>query len=89
MRNEQNSAWVSGAYVSGESNTTNYIEMSHYFNNVGHPHTIDITIKSGLIYTGSSDTYIRPDDPHENSHKKGHTFLFCQNDASYHHQRKY
>ena len=50
--------------------------MSHYVNNVGHHHTIYSTEKYGLADTGSYGTYIRPDNPHENPHKQGHTILF-------------
>ena len=49
--------------------------MSHYINNIDNPHTIDIIIKSGLADTGSYDTYIRPDDPHENADKLGHSIF--------------
>ena len=47
---------MAGAYVLGGYNNTNVIEMSHYVNTAGHPHTIDITTKSGLEDTGSSGT---------------------------------
>ena len=56
--------------------------MSHYVKNIGHPHTIDSKIKSGLADKGESGTHIRPDDPHENTHKQGHTIFFlsaCDN----------
>ena len=72
----KNSGWVAGAYVLGESNRTNVIEMSHYINNIGHPHSIYITIKYGLAYTVASVTYISSDYPHKNTHKQGHTVFF-------------
>ena len=56
--------------------------MSHYVNSIFHPHTIDSTIKSGLVDTGSSGTYTRPDNPHENAHKQGHKYFVsssCRN----------
>ena len=37
------------------------------------PPTIDITIKYGLVNTGSFGTYIRPYDPHWNPHKRAYT----------------
>ena len=49
--------------------------MSHYFNNIGHPHKIDSTIKYRLADTGASGTYTRSEDPHENAHKRGHTIF--------------
>ena len=49
--------------------------MSHYIDNIEHPRTRDSAIKSGLGDTGASVTYIRPDDPYENAHKRGQTIL--------------
>ena len=64
----KNSVWVSLAYVIGEVNETNDIEMSHYVNTARHQHTIYSTIKYVLVDTWSSGTYIRPDCLHENAH---------------------
>ena len=68
----RNSGWVAGEYGLGNAYNTNVIYMSHYVNNIFHPHTIDSTIKSGLVDTGSSGTYTRPDNTHKNSHKQSH-----------------
>ena len=59
--------------------------MSHYVKNIGQPHTIDSTIKYGLVGTGESGIYISPENPHENSHKRGHT-VFIQHGATIYHQ---
>ena len=72
----KNSGCVEGAYVLGEANKTYVIEMYHYVNNSGHPHTIDSAIKYGLADTEASGTYIRPDNTHKNAHKLGHTIFF-------------
>ena len=45
----KNSGWVAGAYGLGGVNNTNVIEMSHYVNNIFHPHTIYSTIKYRLV----------------------------------------
>ena len=49
--------------------------MSHYVNNIVHPHTIDSTIKYEIVNTGAYVTYIRLEDTHENAHKRGHTIF--------------
>ena len=49
--------------------------MSHNVNNIGHLHTIDITIKSELEDTGSSGTHTRLYDTHENTQKRSHTIF--------------
>ena len=51
-----NSGWVSGEWGLGESNSNNFIYISHYINTVFHSQTIDSTIKYGLTYTGESGT---------------------------------
>ena len=45
----RNSGWIWGALKLGETNKNNFIDMSHYVKNIGHPHTIDCTIKSALL----------------------------------------
>ena len=50
--------------------------MYHYVKNIVHPHTMYSTIKYGLADTGASSTYIRQENPHENTHKLGHTIFF-------------
>ena len=71
----RNSVWVAGAYVLGEANKTNVIEISHYVNNIDHPHKIYSTIKYVLADAGKSSTYTRPYNTHGNSHKQGHTIF--------------
>ena len=56
----RNSGCVLGSRKLGGADKNNVIEMYHYVNNIGHPHTIDITIKSGLADARASGTYIRP-----------------------------
>ena len=57
--------------------------MSHYVNTFCHPNTIDSTAKYVFADTKVSGTYIRPNDPRENSHERGRKNNFQQAATSY------
>ena len=52
--------------------------MYHYFNTVGHPHTIDSTKKYGLADTQASGTYTSKDGTHKNPQKLGHKIFLVR-----------
>ena len=56
--------------------------MYHYVNTFSHPHKRDIATKYGVADTGAPCTYIRPDNPHENSQKLGHK-MFVSSSCGY------